>query len=189
VLYVTERCVLRLIPEGLVLSELAPGLDLERDVLAHMDFRPLLPQDPQPMEAALFAPERMGLRERLQQRPMAERLRFDAQHGVLFLDLSHLRLRTAEQLAALEALVAQHLLGLGRQVDGVVNYEQFEVVPELAEAYTAWVARVAARHYRRVTRYGQSAFLRAQLGPALALRGLPDGVAADAGEALRRLRD
>jgi propionate CoA-transferase len=189
VLYVTERCVLRLTPEGLVLAELAPGLDLERDVLARMDFRPLLPQHPLPMDAALFAPDRMGLRERLQQRPMAERLRFDAQHGVLFLDLSHLRLATSEQLAQLEALVAKQLLGLGRPVDGVVNYEQFEVVPELAEAYTAWVARVAARHYRRVTRYGRSAFLRAQLVPALALRGLPDGVAADAAEALRRLRD
>lgn len=191
VLYVTERCVLRLSPDGLVLSELAPGLDLERDVLALMDFRPLLPQDPLAMDAALFAPERMGLRERLQQRPLHERLLLDAQHGVLFLDLSHLRLRTPEQLAELERLVAQQLLrlGAGRQVDGVVNYEQFEVAPELAEAYTAWVARVTARHYRRVTRYGQSAFLRAQLGPALALLGLPDGVVADADTARRTLRE
>ncbi len=47
---------------------------------------------------------------------------------------------------------------------------------------------MSQRHYRRVTRYGQSAFLRAQLGPALALRGLSDGLAADAQEALRRVK-
>src|SRR5437899_10081718 len=42
VLYVTERCVFRLTGEGLELIELAPGMDLERDILAHMDFKPII---------------------------------------------------------------------------------------------------------------------------------------------------
>jgi propionate CoA-transferase len=189
VLYVTERCVLRLAPEGLELLEIAPGLDLERDLLAQMDFRPWLPRDPRPMDAALFAPGPMGLRDRLQQRPLSERLRFDAQHGVLFLDFSHLRLRDAAELAALRAAVEARLQGIGARVDGVVNYEQFDLAPELGEAYTAWVAELARTRYRRITRYGQSAFLRAQLVPGLALSGLADGLVADAGAALSRVKE
>jgi len=54
VLYVTERCVFRLGPEGLVLTELAPGVDLGRDVLAHMDFEPGI-AGPASMDPALFA--------------------------------------------------------------------------------------------------------------------------------------
>jgi propionate CoA-transferase len=54
VLYITERCVLRLGPTGLELAEIAPGLDLEADLLAHMGFRPTLAPDFREMDEALF---------------------------------------------------------------------------------------------------------------------------------------
>ena len=64
-LFVTERCVFELLPEGLTLVELARGLSLERDVLAHMGFHPRLPPGgPRPMDARLFQPSRMGLEAR-----------------------------------------------------------------------------------------------------------------------------
>lgn len=43
VLFVTERAVFRLGPDGLVLTEVAPGLDVERDIVERMGFRPILP--------------------------------------------------------------------------------------------------------------------------------------------------
>ncbi|MCC7041627.1 MAG: 3-oxoacid CoA-transferase [Burkholderiales bacterium] len=61
VLYVTERAVLRLGRDGLELVEVAPGVDIERDVLARMAFRPHVPTPPRLMDARLFLPQPIGL--------------------------------------------------------------------------------------------------------------------------------
>ncbi len=54
VLYVTERALFRLVDGGLELVEIAPGIDLERDVLAQMDFRPSVPSTLATMDPRLF---------------------------------------------------------------------------------------------------------------------------------------
>lgn len=64
VLYVTERCVFQLTVDGLALIEVAPGVDIERDILARMDFRPLV-QAPKLMDARLFQTAPMGLAQAL----------------------------------------------------------------------------------------------------------------------------
>ncbi|WP_271410350.1 acyl CoA:acetate/3-ketoacid CoA transferase [Pseudomonas sp. Q1-7] len=62
VLYITERCVFHLTREGLELIEIAPGVDLEQDILARMDFRPIV-REPRLMDGRLFREARLGLRE------------------------------------------------------------------------------------------------------------------------------
>lgn len=54
-LYVTERCVFQLTADGLELIEVAAGIDIDRDILAHLDFRPIV-RDVAEMPAACFAP-------------------------------------------------------------------------------------------------------------------------------------
>jgi propionate CoA-transferase len=64
VVFVTERAVFILRAEGLELVEIAPGVDLQRDVLAHMDFAPIV-RDLKTMDAALFQPVWGGLKAAL----------------------------------------------------------------------------------------------------------------------------
>ena len=42
VIFVTERCVFTLTEKGVELTEIAPGVDLEKDILAYMDFKPIV---------------------------------------------------------------------------------------------------------------------------------------------------
>ncbi len=61
--YVTERCVFALRPEGVTLVEIAKGVDLERDILAQMAFRPLIDPALQVADTAIYREGRFGLRE------------------------------------------------------------------------------------------------------------------------------
>ena len=54
VLFITERCVFDLVAGGIRLIEIAKGVDLEKDVLANMPFRPLIAPELKQMDAALF---------------------------------------------------------------------------------------------------------------------------------------
>jgi len=70
VVFVTERAVFHLREEGLELTEIAPGVDLQRDVLAHMDFQPIV-RDVKPMDAGLFRETWGGLVDIVRRAPSA----------------------------------------------------------------------------------------------------------------------
>ncbi len=61
VLYITERAVFRLAENGLELIEIAPGIDIQKDILDHMDFIPIIPEKIREMDHRLFRKERMEL--------------------------------------------------------------------------------------------------------------------------------
>jgi propionate CoA-transferase len=72
-LFVTERAVFRIADEGLELVEIAPGLDVERDVIAQMGFRPRVAADLETMDSRIFAQGRMRLAEYVHAKPTVYR--------------------------------------------------------------------------------------------------------------------
>ncbi len=189
VLYVTERCVFRLHARGLELIEVAPGIDLQRDVLAQMDFEPVIEREPATMSLALFAEAPMGLRARLLLRPLPDRFSFDAERQTLFINFERLAIRSADDIEAVQREVEAHVLPLGRKVYAVVNYDHFSIDPALEDDWAAMVRTLVERHYLNVTRYTTSGFLRAKLGPALAARGVAPHIYESAQEARAHLRE
>jgi propionate CoA-transferase len=189
VLFITERCVFRLGDDGLELAEIAPGVDIERDIFARMDFRPRVSHDPAIMDAAIFADEPMGLRERMLAIPLPQRLSYDEEHNVLYLNFERLAVRSADDVAAVYAEIKRRLDAIGHKVYGIVNYDNFELAPEVADTWAAMVRGLMEQHYFGVSRYTTSAFLRAKLGKALARRGVAPHIYESAAEALKHVRD
>ncbi|MFM9880913.1 MAG: acyl CoA:acetate/3-ketoacid CoA transferase [Burkholderiaceae bacterium] len=173
VLYVTERCVFRLADAGgLELIEIAPGIDLERDVLGQMDFMPAISAELKLMDPAIFNAAPIGLREKLLAKPLAQRFELDHAHRLLFINFEGLNIAGADAIADIEQVVASLLEPLlqsgGQRVAAVVNYDNFTILPGLMDAYSAMVTRLTQRYYSRVTRYGTGGFLKAKLEGRLA---------------------
>jgi len=63
VIFITERAVFELQDGHLVLTEVAPGVDIEKDILAHMDFKPRMTPLPKLMDAGIFQEKWGGLKE------------------------------------------------------------------------------------------------------------------------------
>ncbi|MCZ6498375.1 MAG: acyl CoA:acetate/3-ketoacid CoA transferase, partial [Gammaproteobacteria bacterium] len=166
VLYVTERCVFRLTSAGLTLTEVAPGVDIERDVLRHLPFRPHMDQ-PATMDVAIFASKPMGLRERMLDIHIDDRLSYDAASNTVFMNYAGMRVRNAQDVDTIIAAVDRLLEPLGKRVNSIVNYEGFSVDDEAMDTYMDAVRYVEKKYYLKVSRFTNSGFLRLKLGKEL----------------------
>jgi propionate CoA-transferase len=172
VLYVTERCVFHLTADGLELTEIAPGIDLQRDILDRMAFAPVIKQAPALMDAAIFQAEAMGLRERMLRLPLDQRFAYDAAQNTLFINFEGHTVRSAADVAAIRNEVLRIVAPLGRRVDAIVNYDNFTILPDVLDDYTMMVKALVDEHYGQISRYAASNFLRMKLGDAMKQRGL-----------------
>ncbi len=171
VLYVTERCVFELGPHGLVLVEVAPGIDIERDILAHMAFAPIVVPPPVAMDAKIFRTEPIELRHQLLDPDLPRRVHYDAARDTLFLNFQHLQVRSPADIDAIRDAVSAQCQAIGHRVDAVVNYDGFQITSGLEDAYAAMAHEMHQRWYVNVTRYASGAFKRMKVARALARGG------------------
>jgi propionate CoA-transferase len=188
VLYITERCVFRLTDSALELIEVAPGIDIERDILDKMPFTPLM-REPVEMDASIFRPEPMGLRDRFLDIHIDERISYDADKNTLFLDFAGMRVRNDADLAAIKEAVDATLEPLGKRVYSIVNYERFVADDDIVDKYMDLVKYVEDKYYISVSRYTSSGFLRLKLGKELGKRKVSSRVYESGEEAALHLTD
>lgn len=169
--YITERAVFRLVPGGLELLEVAPGLDLDADVLAHMEFEPIVDRAKvKVMDARLLGVGRMKMQDDFFQAASQFAKRFHVRPGpepTLFLDLSGLSVTRSEDLVELAGACRAELERLtngGRdKLHCVSTFEGSDIRPDLASQLERLLVEVDARYLKSVVRIAGKAFLRSKV--------------------------
>jgi propionate CoA-transferase len=169
VIYVTERCVFRRTAQGMELTEVAPGIDIERDILAHMDFEPIV-RRPRAMDPRIFRAEPMQLEETLLGLGLGQRVTYDLERNILFLNLEGMHVKSRDDCDRVRRVVEEKVQEIGRKVALVVNYDNFRLDAAVADTYAAMVRYMEMHYYTSASRYTTSAFLRMKLGEALSRR-------------------
>jgi len=171
--YITERCVFELRSAGLTLTEIAPGINLERDILAHLPFTPAI-DGPKPMDPAVFVEQSLDLRRKMLELLLDERLSYNSTSNTVFMNFSGMHVRTVDDVDEVVAAVDELLGPLGQRVNSVVNYDRFQLDEAAVEAYADAVRYVQETYYLEggVTRHTTNAFMRLKLGREFEKRDL-----------------
>ena len=171
VMFITERCVLGLKEDGMTLLEVAPGIDIERDILPGLEFEPVIDK-PKAMDPRLFLPEVMGLKDRMLSMSMVDRIHYETSSNTIFLNFAGLRVRTRDDVRGIQEAVESRMNEIGKRMHSVVNYDNFVIDEDVVDDYADLVKHVQDTYYLSVQRYTTSAFLRLKLGKELGRRNL-----------------
>jgi len=171
VIYVTERCVFQLTPGGLELIEVAPGIDIEKHILAHMDFVPII-NKPMPMDRRIFLDEPMELMDELLNLKLNERVSYDSDRNILFVNLEGWSVRKKSDIDDLCKILVDARMKAGRRVNSVVNHDGCRIADDLYDDYAEMIQYMVENHYLSASRYTTSTFMRLKMQEALDKRGL-----------------
>lgn len=187
VLFVTERCVISLTPDGMEVIEIAPGIDLERDILPGFEFEPIV-KEPKLMDVRLFSPELMGLKDEMLSMSLSDRIHYNASLNTIFLNFAGLRVRTSKDVRDIRDAVEPRMQAVGKRMRAVVNYDNFVIDEDVMDEYADLVKYVESNYYTSVHRYTTSAFLRLKLGKELSDRQLSPRIYETVEEARQKQR-
>ena len=188
VLYITERCVFALTADGMALVEIAPGVDLEKDILAQMEFEPIMKGQPQLMDERIFRSVPMDLKADLLTLTLEERLTYDPAENLFFVNFEGFAIQSSQDVQAVKGAVERIVAPLEKKVYTIVNYDNFTIMPDIVDEYTDMVKHLVDHYYSGVTRYTTSTFLRMKLGDALQKRDVAPHIYESSQEAQQALK-
>jgi propionate CoA-transferase len=114
------------------------------------------------MDFRIFRKGLMELR-RVSPIPLEDRVRYDPEENVAYVNFEGLTLDTDAEVAQLADFLDERFAALGRHVHVIVNYDNFALAPAATEAFSAMVARNDERYFASSTRHSTNAFFRRQL--------------------------
>jgi hypothetical protein len=104
-----------------------------------MDFKPIIREEPDVMDVRIFRHEPMGLRDDLLSIPLDQRFTYDPQQNLFFVNFERFSLHNRAEIRAIVKTVEEKLAPLGHRVYAIVNYDNFSILPELLDEYSAAV--------------------------------------------------
>ncbi|MFT4585250.1 MAG: propionate CoA-transferase [Gammaproteobacteria bacterium] len=169
--YVELMAHFRPTDESMMLTAVAPGIDIDKDILGGMDFEPLI-NEPRQMEPRLFLPQVMGLKDEMLSMSLSDRIYYDQSANNIFLNFAGLRVQNAKDVHDIRETVEGRMAPLRKRVHSVVNHDNFVINKDAMDDYADLVEYIEQTYYLSVHRYTTSAFLRLKLGKELGKRAL-----------------
>lgn len=168
VFYVTERAVFRRTAKHKVLEliEIAPGIDLQKDVLDQLDFEPAISPNLKTMDPRIFMTDSMKVGAEMFG-DLADRCKYHEDDHVLYLDLFGITLDNEDDIKWFFGSLRDILKPLCKTkgpIDMVVNYDGFDLHKGLEDVYVSYTEKLQADFYKSAKRFSGKAFHRAKLG-------------------------
>ncbi len=175
VLYVTERCVFSISAKGLELIEIAPGIDLQKDILGQMDFVPII-NNIKTMDPRIFVDEPMQIKSEMIGLPMEKRVVLDKKAQQLIVDLRGFSMTSKLDVLRIKQRIENTCQRYGKPLKLVIWYDGLGATESLKEDYAAMLASIEKALYTELEHFTQDPFMLSVLGHALKKRGLPVSV-------------
>jgi propionate CoA-transferase len=125
----------------------------------------------------------MGLKDTLLSISLLERIAYQPERNLLFLNFQGLKLVSPKDAQDVQTAVERKCKEIGHKVKTIVNYDGFEILEPAVDTYAEVVKHMSEHYYSNITRYSTSAFLRNKLGAAISGRGLAPHIYETQGEA------
>ncbi|GKY98202.1 hypothetical protein MPSEU_000777900 [Mayamaea pseudoterrestris] len=171
VLYVTERAVFRRSSHHPVLEliEIAPGVDLQKDVLNQIEFEPVVSSNLKLMDRRIFLEKKMNAASEIFG-SFKDRFSYHAEDNVMFLNLCGISLNSDEDMdwyfRCLRETFGEVKSEHGK-MNMVINYDGLNLNGSLENRYWQETQEIANEFYLNVRRFAGGAFHHAQLGKKL----------------------